>query len=328
MKVILTIGDCNGIGIEVMLKSLDIFFQDTNNNQIQIDIAGNIDVIKQYAGLIQYPLSIQGNSLVFHNHCCNIIGCQFNQKITLGNLTKEAGLLAAESIEKSVLLTKSKAYDAMVTMPVSKSSLYLAGWKFPGHTEMLANHCEGEHLMILMSKSIRVALATIHEPIVAVPKLITQDLIIRKTRILHHSLLNDFNIKAPSIAVLGLNPHAGEDGSIGKEDINIIKPAIDVLQNEGINAVGPFSADGFFAHGDNMQYNAILAMYHDQGLIPLKLLAQGGGVNFTAGINIVRTSPDHGTAFGIAGKNIAETKSTLEALYAAVTIANNRNNIK
>lgn len=325
MKIILTIGDCNGIGIEVMLKSLDIFFQDTANNEIQIDISGNIKVIKEYARLIQYPVCTNENSLVFNKHRCNIKECQFTPKISFGKLTKEAGMLAAESIEKAVMLTKNKHYNAIVTMPVAKSSLYLAGWEFPGHTEMLAKHCQGEHLMILMNDNIRIALATIHEPILSVPNLITKELIIRKAKILHQSLLQDFNIKKPNIAILGLNPHAGEEGSIGKEDIDIIKPAIESLQNDEINANGPFPADGFFAYKEYKQYDGILAMYHDQGLIPLKILAQGRGVNFTAGINIVRTSPDHGTAFGIAGKNIADVSSTLQALYTAIAISKNRN---
>ena len=168
------------------------------------------------------------------------------------------------------------------------------------------------------------ALVTIHEPVSAVPGMITKELIKSKGKVFINSLKFDYGIREPMIAVLGLNPHSGENGSIGTEELDIITPAINDLNGPGYSAYGPFPADGFFAHGNYMDYDGILAMYHDQGLVPLKLLAQGGGVNFTAGLNIVRTSPDHGTAFSIAGKNIANPQSTFESIILAIEIANRR----
>jgi 4-hydroxythreonine-4-phosphate dehydrogenase len=213
-------------------------------------------------------------------------------------------------------------------MPVAKSSLYLAGWKYPGHTEMLADYCQSqEHLMILMTDRVRVALATIHIPLSRINQILSSELIISKTITLHECLKTDFGIDSPAIAVLGLNPHAGEDGALGEEENKIILPAIKKLNVSGIRAEGPFPADGFFAHGAYRNYDAILAMYHDQGLIPLKMLAAGGGVNFTAGLPIVRTSPDHGTAYSIAGKNEANSQSSYDAIISAIEIVKRRKSI-
>ncbi len=329
MKILITIGDCNGIGIETMLKALDLFYKDDKNQDIEIDIIGRLDVIKEYAGLIAFPLNIINNSILMHGKEINIIECKNKADVYLGKVSQAAGHLAAEAIERGVAMTLAGQYEALVTMPVSKYSLYMAGWTFPGHTEMLAKSCgkDGRHLMILFNDTMRVALTTIHIPLSHVASSLTKELILDKLSLLNDSLTNDFSIEKPVIAVLGLNPHAGEDGAIGNEEQDIIMPAINEANSQGIMTKGPFPGDGFFAHNDYLNYDGILAMYHDQGLIPLKLLAKGGGVNFTAGISIVRTSPDHGTAFSIAGQNIANPLSSLNALEYAVKISRNRYNL-
>jgi len=327
MKLLVTIGDCNGIGIEIMLKALTQFFEAEVNREIDVSVIGKLCVIKNYAELINFPLEIKENSLIIFNKKCTVIECEAQADINFGETSKEAGGLAAEAIEKGVNLTMNGDFDALVTMPVSKFSLYLAGWQYPGHTEMLAEKCgKGNHLMILLNEDLRVALTTIHIPLKNISDNISEEVIINKSELFSKSLKYDFGISDPVIAILGLNPHAGEEGSIGTEEQRIITPSINKLKSMGIKVEGPFPADGFFAHGEFKNYDGILAMYHDQGLIPLKLLANGGGVNFTAGLDIVRTSPDHGTAFAIAGKNIANPKSALDALNFAVNVVKNRNN--
>ena len=328
MKILITIGDCNGIGIETMLKALDLFYKDKMNDSVQIDIIGRLDVIREYAELIDFPLNITDNSLNFHGKSVNIIECKNTAEVFLGKVSRAAGHLAAEAIERGVAMTLAGEYDALVTMPVSKFSLYMAGWKYPGHTEMLAKAAskDGSYLMILFNNSMRVALTTIHIPLSQVSRSLNKDMILDKLFLFNESLIYDFNIESPTIAVLGLNPHAGEDGAIGNEEQDFIIPAVNAANSRGMNTKGPFPGDGFFAHDDYKNYDGILAMYHDQGLIPLKLLAQGAGVNYTAGLQIVRTSPDHGTAFSIAGQNIANPQSSLNAIKYAVTISRNRLN--
>ena len=244
--------------------------------------------------------------------------------VEFGRESAEAGRLAVGSIEKAYEMLAAGKYGAMLTLPISKHSIHLAGCRFPGHTEMLASLCNTSNpLMILFSAKFRVALATVHVPLRDVAGLLTEELIIGKTRQFNLSLMQDFGIGQPKIAVLGLNPHAGEEGDLGSEEIAVIMPAVKSLVYQGIDADGPFPADGFFARKMHRQYDGVLAMYHDQGLIPLKLEARGG-VNFTAGLPVVRTSPDHGTAFAIAGKGIADESGTLNALLAAERICKAR----
>ncbi|MFC2129817.1 4-hydroxythreonine-4-phosphate dehydrogenase PdxA [Bacteroidota bacterium] len=330
MKIIMTTGDCNGIGIEVMIKGIIDFDKKSGMSQdIDIYIAGNNETISEYIDNFNFPTSVSENTLLINNRTCPIINCGDYSPVNLGSETIEAGKLAAAAIEKAVEKTKSAEFDALITMPVSKSVLYKVGWKYPGHTEMLAASCNVEKpLMILCTESIRVGLATIHISLKDVPNSISKTGLIEITEKFNQSLKDDFGISNPNIALLGLNPHSGEDGSMGKEEIEIIIPAVKELKKMNINAFGPFPADGFFAHDEYKQYDGIMAMYHDQGLIPLKLLAQGAGVNVTAVLPIVRTSPDHGTAFNIAGKNIADGKSVSQAIHIAVSIANNRNLLK
>lgn len=326
MKLIFSIGDCNGIGLEVFYKSISNLskinsFKTTN----QISLVGNIKTITEYYNKINLPANINNDILYINNIECKLIECSLYSEIEFGKISSKAGKLAAESIELALTQVINKEYDALVTLPVSKSALYRAGWIFPGHTEMLASRCQvNDPLMILCANKIRVALATIHIPLERVASEISYELIVDKIRQFHQSIRYDFGIKTPKIAILGLNPHAGEFGSIGHSEINTIIPAIKHCVDDAIDIKGPFASDGFFAHKFYKEFDGILAMYHDQGLIPLKLLAQEAGINVTAGLPIVRTSPDHGTAFEIAGKGIANEKSTLAAIKMAIQIVKNR----
>lgn len=324
MRIIASIGDINGIGLEAFLKAAARIGD--NSGGISLDVAGNSLSIKEYIDKCKLNgwVELKQGSILAGDFKIGIVECSHQSKVDFGAETADAGKLAIESIEKAFLFTKSGDYQAMVTLPISKHSAHLAGFGFPGHTEMLAalGNCENP-LMILFSGSFRVALVTIHIPLHDVPVKITPELIIQKAIGFHTSLKMDFGKKNPRIAVLGLNPHAGEDGDIGTEEIGIIKPAINSLKLQGIHVEGPFPADGFFARKGQKDYDGVLAMYHDQGLIPLKFAAKGG-VNFTAGLPVVRTSPDHGTAFAIAGKGMASELGTLNAILFAKRIYNAR----
>jgi 4-hydroxythreonine-4-phosphate dehydrogenase len=326
MKIITTIGDANGIGIEVLIKGIIEFDKNYSaSSDIDFYIAGNIKTIKEYMKHFNFPASISDNSLSIQKRICPIVHCESYSPVEFGEETHSSGKLASEAITIAIKFVLENEFDAMVTMPVSKNALYKAGWKYPGHTEMLADSCKvTDPLMILCTEKIRVALATIHIPIKDVPMLITDNQLNKVLNLFLNSLRNDFNITDPKIAVLGLNPHAGEDGNIGTEEEKIIIPAINNFNKLKNIAFGPFPSDGFFAHGEYKNYDGILAMYHDQGLIPLKMLAEGRGVNFTAGLPIIRTSPDHGTAFNIAGKDKAEGFSVFNALKLACEIVKYR----
>ncbi len=328
MKLISTIGDPNGIGIEILLKSIRSlkakgdFFEEN-----ELTIAGETQTIEEYASKINASAKIKNDSLTLDNLKIKIINCGEHAPIKFGEETKEAVDIAAKSIETALAKVINEEFDALVTMPVSKAALYKAGWNFPGHTEALADACNVKKpTMILLTKTTRVALVTIHLPLQNIFSEITQEAVTEKITTVDLSLKKDFGVKNPKIALLGLNPHAGEEGSIGKEEQIIISPAIEKTNLQNIAAEGPFPADSFFARDEYKSYDGIIAMYHDQGLIPLKLLAKGAGVNYTANLPIVRTSPDHGTAFALAGKDKANPSSAIEAFKTAVFIKNNRIN--
>jgi len=329
MKVCFTIGDCNGIGLEVFIKAiLLIDSQNDNFARHEFSVFGNLETIEKYFSFFQFPLRFECNGFWINDRFCNVINTYEFVEINFGTISEDAGKLALNSIEMAARKLLEREYDALVTLPISKFSLHKAGARFTGHTELLADFCKTDNpLMILCSKEKRVALATIHIPVKDVSKNISKNNLTHLLSAFSDSLIKDFNIKSPSIAVLGLNPHSGEYGEIGREEIEIIVPAIDEFKKLGYKLSGPFPADGFFAHGDYKLYDGILAMYHDQGLIPLKLLANGGGVNFTANLPIVRTSPDHGTAFDKAGKNCADATGLEESLKLAIRIAENRLNV-
>ncbi len=236
-----------------------------------------------------------------------------------------AGSAAAAAIRAAVTLATQKAVDGIVTAPIAKNVIRNAGIDFPGHTEFL-QHLTGapDVAMMLVCRGLRVGLATIHEPVRAVPSLLTAALVLRKARLILATLRSDWRIAHPRLAVLGLNPHAGESGILGHEEQNVLIPAVKTLQEEGERCDGPYPADGFFARYRPGIWDAVLAMYHDQGLIPLKMMARGKGVNVTLGLPLIRTSPDHGTGFDLAGKGVADPASMEEAILVAATLARNR----
>jgi 4-hydroxythreonine-4-phosphate dehydrogenase len=247
-------------------------------------------------------------------------------KVELGVPTQEAGQAALMALDRAMTDYRSGLYDVLVTAPINKATIQSPGFRFPGHTEYIeASVGDGQKaLMILMNENIRVALVTTHLAIKNVAEAITQEKIVEKATILHRSLKRDFRISNPRIAVLSLNPHAGDEGLLGNEEKDIIRPAIEQLTEQGIQAFGPYPSDGFFGSGAYDRFDAVLAMYHDQGLTPFKALALDDGVNFTAGLPIVRTSPDHGTAFDIAGTGKADENSMRQAIYTAIDVYRNR----
>jgi 4-hydroxythreonine-4-phosphate dehydrogenase len=265
------------------------------------------------------------NTVVSGKHRIIIHPCTIYSPITYGIATKESAKLAIESLEISIHHVYHKNADALITLPISKASLRECDWYFPGQTEMLSAYTnQAQPLMILFAKQFRVALATIHVPLQKVSSMISKDSLVQTINILHTSLCEDWHIEQPTIAVLGLNPHAGEQGDIGNEEQISIIPAIDQCKSHNIKVDGPFSADAFFAQKKYQHYDAVLAMYHDQGLIPLKMISGYSGVNATVGLPIIRMSPDHGTAYDIAGKNIAHFESTKQAILSAIEFAVNR----
>jgi 4-hydroxythreonine-4-phosphate dehydrogenase len=244
--------------------------------------------------------------------------------IEMGKSSDIGGKYAYLSLEKATQALKENKIDVLVTAPINKSNIQSDNFKFIGHTEYLGSKFEGQPLMLMCSESgLRIALVTGHVSIKEVVSKLSIDVVAEKINQLHQSLIKDFGIRKPKIAVLGLNPHAGDNGAIGNEDKEIIIPAIEKTKMDGL-VYGPYAADGFFGNSVYKQFDAVLAMYHDQGLIPFKTLAFNEGVNYTAGLNVVRTSPDHGTAFEIAGKNVANEQSFKKAIYTAIDIFKNR----
>lgn len=316
-------GDPNGIGPEVILKTLR---EEGTFNAIPV-IAGNPDVIHYYAESISElpefveittPEKATGNNIY-------IIPAGDAIKPEPGKITAEAGKASMMAIEAGTVACLKGTADALVTAPISKEAINLAGFNVLGHTEYLSELTStNQVLMMLVNDSLRVGLVTIHIPVAEITGLLNQEAVLSHIRLMAHSLKNDFNITKPHIAVLCLNPHAGDGGVIGKEEITIIKPALELALKEGLDVEGPFPADGFFGSRQWLHFDAVLAMYHDQGLVPFKTISFGGGVNFTAGLPIIRTSPDHGTAFAIAGMNRAKPDSFMQAYRLAIRMAKNR----
>lgn len=324
-KIGITIGDSNGIGAEVILKSLS----ELDFNQSTPIIIGKSSVIDYYAEKLNIPIPY--NTILdiseAKSNSISILDAHPSDNFTPnpGKISAESGKYAMWAIETAIELCKNNKVDGMVTAPISKEAVNLAGFNIPGHTEFLAEKTNTDQvLMTLVSDTLRVALVSGHIPVYKIAENITQTAIIDTLILLNRSLKEDFGIKSPKIAVLGLNPHAGDGGVLGKEEQNIIGPAIALASKNNVYCEGPFPTDGFFGQQLYKNYDAILAMYHDQGLAPFKLLSFGKGVNFTAGLPIIRTSPDHGTAFNIAGKGIANASSFNEAYQLAVTLATHK----
>ncbi len=317
-------GDINGIGLEVILK--------TFGDRRMLDfctpvIFASLQTVNFYKKQINNQTPLHGISSLdkIANNKVNIFNCWKEEaKINLGQATKEGGLYAAKSLSTAVNALENKTIDFLLTAPINKDTIQSDEFNFPGHTEFLDHHLDGNSLMILMQENLRIGLITGHIPVSEVAKSITPEVITSKVDIMYNSLIQDFNINKPKIAVLGLNPHSGDNGVIGKEEIEVIKPTIEQIQKSGKLVYGPYAADGFFGSKTYQQFDGVLAMYHDQGLAPFKSLSFGKGVNFTAGLSEIRTSPDHGTAFEIAGKNQANNDSFKEALFTGINITKNR----
>jgi 4-hydroxythreonine-4-phosphate dehydrogenase len=324
--IAITIGDFNGVGPEVVLKSIA---SKEVQKRIQPVLIGSIEIFRHYAQMLKLDIELveAESAKKIKAGTVPVITVQpvSLKQLQIGKTAPDAGVCAGIAIERAIKMCLEKEADAMVTPPVSKEALHFAGYNFPGQTEMLAMLTRSDRVtMMLLSSTMRVALATVHIPIRKVSENLFIDRIVEKLDTVHTSLKNDLGIANPSIAVLGLNPHAGENGAIGTEEREVIIPALKKAQEKGINAAGPFPADGFFATQAFKKYDAILAMYHDQGLIPLKMSGFDEGVNFSAGLKIIRTSPDHGTAFDIAGKNMANPGSMTAAISLAASIIEQR----
>ena len=326
IRVAITQGDTNGVGYEVILKA----FADPAILELCTPIIYGSPKIAAYHRKvlnIESTFSIISHAEDARDGRVNLLTCfDDDVKVELGQPSQEAGEAALKALDRAMTDFRSQLYDVLVTAPINKATIQSPGFQFPGHTEYIESSVgNGEKaLMILMNDVLRVALVTTHLPIKNVAQAITKEAIIEKATIFHRALKRDFRISNPRIAVLALNPHAGDEGLLGTEEKDIIKPAINELADNGIQAFGPYPADGFFGAGTFERFDGVLAMYHDQGLAPFKTIAIEDGVNYTAGLPIVRTSPDHGTAFDIAGKGKANEHSMRQAIYTAIDIFRNR----
>lgn len=324
--IAITIGDINGIGPEIILKALSqkqlwaqcrpIILAPKTILMQQLQILHLDFEVKEAFKEIDSPLS---------DNVFEVMGIEVEEQVKSepGKISITSGRIAGRALEMAIDMALKKTVDAIVTAPISKIAFNLAGYDYPGHTEFLAvqTHTK-DYVMVLLSGDLRVGLVTTHCPISKVPKLLSKEKILNKLQTLNHDLINRFNINNPRIAVTALNPHGGEGGILGSEEQKIIIPAINLAKEFGIEVEGPFPADSLFAHTEHDKYEAYLAMYHDQGLIPLKMKSFGKAVNYTAGLPIIRSSPDHGTAFDIAGKGMADPGSMVEAIKLAISMAN------
>ena len=325
IKVGISVGDINGIGMEVIIKTL----MDSRMMDFCTPIVYGSTTIasahRRELGITDFSFNPIKSIKEVNTKKANLIDCwQEDVSISFGENNEDGGKYALISLEQASKDLFDGNIDALVTAPINKDNIQSEEFDFTGHTEYLTNKFEGESLMLMVSDNLKVGVATNHIPLATVANTLTSDTIFSKLKILNTTLVKDFCNTNPKIAVLGLNPHAGDNGLIGKEEEEIIMPAINNAKSIGINAFGPYPADGFFGSGNYQKFDAVLAMYHDQGLIPFKSLSFGEGVNFTDGLNVIRTSPDHGVAYEIAGKNEASETSFRAAIYMACDIHKHR----
>lgn len=320
ISVGISTGDPNGIGIEILLKA----FQDKRLYDFftPVVFAHHQSVVAESKRLgFTTDFFTLKNINSPKRGIINVVNTwekpfPFNH----GTIASLAGEAALSSLKAATIALKKKQLNTLVTAPIHKKNIQTKDFNFPGHTDYLSKELEGDSLMFMITEGLRVALVTDHIPLKEITQKLSEEKIAQKIDLLTKSLIQDFGIQRPKIAVLGINPHTGDEGVIGTEDDTLLRPLIKSLFDKGDLVFGPFAADGFFGSQSYTKYDAVLAMYHDQGLIPFKTLSFGKGVNFTAGLNRVRTSPDHGTAFDIAGKGIADASSFIEALFAARSI--------
>ena len=327
IKVGITHGDINGVGYEVIFKAL----ADEEICSLFTPVVFGIETIARKAieefGLNELKLNVVSDAGEAREGVINLVDLKkVSPELYPGEVRKDAGESAVEALESAVSALQNGEIDVLVTAPISKEAVQSESFNFPGHTEFLSERLgEGSQaMMILCNETLRVALLTIHVPITKVAEKITEDSIVEAVEKFSATLKSDFGIVRPRIAVLSLNPHAGDGGLLGTEETEIIEPALNRLMQQGIMAFGPFPADGFFGHGSYKNFDGVLAMYHDQGLAPFKTIAADGGVNFSASLPFVRTSPDHGTAFDIAWKGLADPASMRDAIYTAIDIYRKR----
>ncbi|WP_223032382.1 4-hydroxythreonine-4-phosphate dehydrogenase PdxA [Hanstruepera marina] len=320
----ISIGDLNGIGGEIILKTL----QDNRTLELFTPVIfASVKTISFLKNHFKFDVSFNGiNKLseVIHGKINVFNAWQERVEINFGEEDVKMGELAIKSLEKATKALKANEIDVLVTAPINKHNIQSEKFKFPGHTDYLTQELEGDSLMFMVSNNLRVGLLTDHVPVKDVANYITKELIDKKINTIYNALQADFNIRRPKIAVLGINPHTGDNGVIGKEDDEVLRPALQALVDNGKLVYGPYAADSFFGSENYKNFDAIVAAYHDQGLIPFKTLSFGKGVNYTAGLSKIRTSPDHGTAYEIAGKGEANENSFKEAIFLAIQLYNNR----
>lgn len=321
----ISIGDLNGIGSEVVLKT----FEDSRMLELCTPVIfANVKQLSFIKRNLDLEINLQGidrlDQLVLGKvNVLNVWREGFD--LNLGTNDETVGQYAIKSFVTATQALKESKIDVLVTAPINKYNIQSDAFQFPGHTDYLAQELEGDALMFMVQDNLRVGLLTDHIPVSEVASHLTEELIVKKIETIKQSLIQDFSINKPRIAVLGVNPHCGDGGVIGNEDDTILKPTLKKIFDKGTLVFGPFPADGFFGSNQYEKYDAVIATYHDQGLIPFKTLSFGNGVNYTAGLNKIRTSPDHGTAYDIAGKGIADHNSFKEAVYLAIDVFHSRN---
>ncbi|MGF1554949.1 4-hydroxythreonine-4-phosphate dehydrogenase PdxA [Paucihalobacter sp.] len=324
IRVGISVGDLNGIGPEIIIKALE--------DKRMMDFY--TPVIFASIKTMSFFKNHQQSEINFHgvDHFNQIIDSRVNVynvwkeqvEINFGEESKAIGGYAIKSLERAVAALKKDEIDVLVTAPINKQNIQSESFNFPGHTDYIAKELNGKSLMFMVTDNLKVGLLTDHLPLKDVSSAITAEVIEGKINIIYNSLIKDFKTIRPKIAVLGINPHAGDNGVIGNEDDNLLRPVLHKFQEKGMLVYGPYAADSFFGSNNFKNFDAVVATYHDQGLIPFKTISFGEGVNYTAGLSKVRTSPDHGTAYEIAGKNTADASSFKQAIFTALKIFKNR----
>jgi len=328
LKLGISIGDLNGIGGEIVLKTFDDSRMLDFCTPVIFASMKTLSFLKKHFNLSLNFQGIEKASEALEGKINVVNVWKENVPISFGAEDPEIGNYAFKSLEAATAALKNDEIDVLVTAPINKNTIQSEAFQFPGHTDYLAKELGGDSLMFMITDDLKIGLLTDHVPLKDITEKITPELIEKKIAVIQKTLQQDFRISKPKIAVLGINPHSGDNGLIGKEDEDVLKPILKKIRDKGSLVYGPYAADSFFGSKNHINFDAIIASYHDQGLIPFKTLSFGEGVNFTAGLSKVRTSPDHGTAFDIAGKDCANINSFKEAVFKAIEIYNTRKEYK